>query len=119
MRQITLFEIGDKVSLTPAWVAMHANEEDAREVELYTFTARKAIGVVTDIAFYGDFFGYSITWQSKEHPSYIAWFEGFEVCEPNSDFDWDKIPFDEYRDNVFSVNHESAKRFRKELEARL
>lgn len=116
MRQITLFEIGDKVSLTPAWVAMHANEEDARVVESYTLIARNAIGVVKDITFHGDSFGYSIIWKSKVHPYYCAWFEGFEVCEPNSDFDWEKIPFDEYRDNIFSENHESKKQFRKEME---
>lgn len=116
MKNLILYEIGDKVSLTPAYVAMRAIEESEEDVERHILEAKDAIGVVVDITFNGDNFHYSIKWiQGHYHPSVCAWFYDFEVCSPEAKFDWTQIPFDEYRSNPYSTNHISHKQFRKQV----
>lgn len=116
MKNLILYEHGDKVSLTPAYVAMRAIEEREKDVERHILEAKDAIGVVVGITFNGENFYYSIEWiRGHHHPSVCAWFYDFEVCSPGAQFDWTQIPFDEYRSHPCSTNHISHKQFREQI----
>lgn len=116
MKNLILYEYGDKVSLTPAYVAMRAIEESEEDVERHILEAKDAVGVIVGITFHGDIFYYSIKWvRGFHHPSVCAWFRGFEVCSQGAKFDWTQIPFDEYRSDPCSENNISNKQFRKQI----
>ena len=115
MRIITLFDYGDKVSPTPDWVALRADEDSPSEMAEMKNQAENGVGVITGATITQGKVMYSVEWRTRIAPDYMAWFAEEELRSADEPADFSSIPFDKYRDDWRSENTKSKKEFRQQL----